>query len=72
MDIFEILAEWKLEDAREEGLKKGLEQGLKEGLEKAVKALLANTKFSVEKIASEVGVPVSFVENIKKNLQAKP
>jgi flagellar biosynthesis/type III secretory pathway protein FliH len=68
MDIFEIVAGWRLEEAREEGLKKGLEKGL----EKAVKALLANTKFSIEKIASEVGVPVSFVENIKKNLQANP
>jgi len=66
MDIFEIAAQWALEEAREEGLK----QGLKEGLEKAVKALLANTEFSVEKIASEVGVPVSFVENIKNKLHA--
>lgn len=64
MDIFEIVAEWRLEEAREEGLK--------EGLEKAVKALLANTEFSVDKIASEVGVPVSFVENIKNKLRANP
>ena len=72
MDIFETVAQWKLEDAAEEGLKKGLEQGLKEGLEKAVKVLLANTDLPAEKIASEVGVPVSFVENIKNKLQAKP
>jgi flagellar biosynthesis/type III secretory pathway protein FliH len=65
------LAEWKLEDAAEEGLKKGLEQGLEKGLEKAVKVLLANTEFSVEKIASEVGVSISFVENVKNKLQPK-
>ena len=64
MDIFQIVAEWQLEDAAEEGLKKGLE--------KAVEVLLANTEFSVEKIASEVGVSVSFVENIKHKLHAKP
>jgi hypothetical protein len=55
MDIFEQVAEWRPEEAREEGL------------EKAVKVLLANTEFSVEKIASEVGVSVSFVERIKNN-----
>jgi hypothetical protein len=64
MDIFEIVAEWRREEAVEEGLKKGLE--------KAVEVLLANTEFSVEKIASEVGVSVSFVENIKNKLQATP
>ena len=64
MDIFQIVAQWTIEDAREEGLN--------EGLEKAVKVLLANTEFSAEKIASEVGVSVSFVENIKNKLQAKP
>jgi hypothetical protein len=59
MDIFEQVAEWRPEEAREEGL------------EKAVKVLLANTEFSVEKIASEVGVSVSFVERIKNKLQEK-
>jgi hypothetical protein len=68
MDIFEQVAQWKWEDGKEEGLQQGLEQGL----EKAVKVLLANTEFSVEKIASEVGVPVSFVETIKQKLLAKP
>jgi hypothetical protein len=66
MDIFEQVAEWR----REEGIEEGLKKGLKEGLEKAVKVLLANTELPVEKIASEVGVPVSFVENIKNKLQA--
>jgi phage portal protein BeeE len=64
MDIFEQVAEWRREE--------GIEEGLKKGLEKAVEVLLANTEFSAEKIASEVGVPVSFVENIKNKLQAKP
>jgi hypothetical protein len=63
MDIFEQVAEWRLEEARE--------VGLNEGLEKAVKVLLANTEFSAEKIASEVGVSVSFVEKIKNKLQEK-
>jgi hypothetical protein len=67
MDIFEQVAEWRWEDGKEEGLKQGLEKGL----EKAVKVLLANTEFSAEKIASEVGVSVSFVERVKKELQTK-
>jgi hypothetical protein len=67
MDIFEQVAEWRWEDGKEEGLKQGLEKGL----EKAVRVLLANTEFSVEKISSEVGVSVSFVERVKKELQTK-
>ena len=63
MDIFEQVAEWRWEDGKEEGLK--------QGLEKAVKVLLANTEFSAEKISSEVGVSVSFVERVKKELQTK-
>ena len=63
MDIFEQVAEWRWED--------GVEEGLKQGLEKAAKVLLANTEFSVEKIASEVGVSVSFVENVKNKLEPK-
>jgi hypothetical protein len=63
MDIFEQVAEWRWEDGKEEGLK--------QGLEKAVKVLLANTEFSAEKIASEVGVSISFVERVKKELQTK-
>jgi hypothetical protein len=59
MDIFEQVAEWRFQD------------GLEQGDEKAVKVLLANTEFSVEKIASLVDVPISFVEKIKKELQTK-
>ena len=67
MDIFEQVAEWRFEEGREEGRKKGL----KIGLEKAVMVLLANTKFSVERIASGLGVSVAFVKRIKKKLQSK-
>ena len=59
MDIFEQVAEWRFQD------------GLEQGDEKAVKVLLANTEFSVEKIASLVDVSIPFVEKIKKELQTK-
>jgi hypothetical protein len=59
MDIFEQVAEWRFQD------------GLEQGQEKAVKGLLANTEFSVEKIASLVDVPISFVERVRKELQPK-
>jgi hypothetical protein len=63
MDIFEQVAEWRREEGREEGLM--------EGLEKAVKGLLAKTEFSVDKIASLLDIPVSFVEKVKQGSQAK-
>lgn len=58
MDIFEQLAELKVEEAEEKARK---------NIEDIVRRLLANTEFSVDKIASLAGVPVSFVEAIKAN-----
>ena len=59
MDIFEQVAEWRWQE------------GLEEGLERSVRALLANTEFSVEKIASLVGVPVTRVKKLSKEVRVK-
>jgi len=63
MGILEQLIEIKSQEA--------MEKGLEEGNKKAVKAYLNNTEFSVEKIASLVDVPVSFVEQLKESLRKK-
>lgn len=62
MDIFEQLAEIKVEEAEEKAKAK-----LDSIIESFVRRLLANTEFSVDKIASLAGVPVSLVEAIKGN-----
>jgi predicted transposase YdaD len=67
MDIFEQVAEWRWQD----GLEKGHRKGIKEGLEKSVRALLANTEFSVEKIASLIGVSVTRVKKLSKEVRDK-
>ena len=67
MDIIEQVAEMRAKEALEEGLEKGRH----EGDEKAVKLFLSNTEFSADKIAELVRVPVSFVEQIKKELRRK-
>jgi hypothetical protein len=36
-----------------------------------VENLLANTEFSIEKIASLAGVPISFVEKVKATFRSK-
>ena len=59
MSIIEQLAEIKAEEARTEER------------EKSVKAFLANTEFSVGKVAELVGVPVSFVRKVKASLRPK-
>jgi hypothetical protein len=59
MGIIEQLAEIKRQEA------------LEEGEEKFVRSLLAKTEFSPAKIAELVGVPVAFVQKIKKSLKAK-
>ena len=79
MGIIERLAERRAERALEQGLEQGLERGREEGREegareaqqKSIKSLLDNTEFSAEKIASLIGVPVSFVERVKESLSAK-
>jgi hypothetical protein len=47
------------------------QEGIQEGLEKAVRGLVANTDLSSPKIAEAVGVPVSLVRKIKKELNGK-
>lgn len=63
MDIFEQVAEWKRLD--------GVEEGMKKAEEKSVRSLLTKTKFSVEKIASVLDVPVARVEKIQQELKTK-
>lgn len=67
MDIFEQVAEMKWE----EGLKEGRRKGLREATEKSVRLFLANTEFSVEKIASLVEVSIAFVKKLSKEVRAK-
>ena len=67
MDIFEQVAEMK----RQEGLMEGFEEGHRKGLEESVRGLLANTEFSIAKIASWVGVPVSLVRKLSKEVRSK-
>ena len=55
MCIYEQVAELRAQEVRAQEQKK------------AVKAFLISTRFSPEKIASLVGVPISFVEKLKKN-----
>jgi hypothetical protein len=61
MDIFEQVAEMK----RQEGLEEGLEKSVR------VLELLANTEYSVEKIASLIGVPVKFASKLAKEVRSK-
>ena len=67
MTVIEQLAEIKAEEAMAEGIKKGRA----EAYEKAIKAFLANTEFSVEKIAELVEAPIALVRKIKKELARK-
>ena len=67
MDIIEQVAEIRAKEA----LEKGREEGRKEEREKNVKHLLASTEFSVSKIAELLGVPVSFVKDVKAGLGSK-
>lgn len=57
MSIIEQVTELRVEEAR------------REGDEKAVRLLLQNTEFSVEKIADLVGVTVVFVKEVKEGQQ---
>jgi len=67
MDILEQVAEIR----EKEGLQRGLQKGRAQERVKSVRAFLTNTKFSVEKIASILGVSTAFVEKQKKSLQLK-
>jgi predicted transposase YdaD len=60
-----------LEQLAEIRAKEGEEKGRREEQMKSVKAFLANTEFSPQKIASLLEVPVSFVEKVKKRLMVK-
>ena len=55
MDIIEQVAEIRAQEV----------------LEKSVSAFLANTEFSVEKIAELTGAPLAFVEKIKKATKSR-
>ena len=73
MGVIELLAEIKAEEARKVGLEEGREKGLEEGREKGiaetkkafVKNLLSVSDFTMDKIASVVGVPLSFVRKVR-------
>jgi hypothetical protein len=67
MGIIEQLAEIK----HQEGIEKGHRKGVKEGLEKAVRGLLTSSKFSPTKIAELLGVPVTLVKKVKKEMHGK-
>ena len=54
MGLIEQIREIKIQEVREEEAKRFIEN------------LLSSTDFSVEKIASLAGVPVDFVEKVKK------
>ena len=71
MDIFEQVAQMKIEEAREEGLKEGLQEGEKGAKEKFVCDLLAETEFSDEKIASLTRVSVALVAAIRERQRAQ-
>ena len=69
MGVIELLAEIKAEEARKEGHEKGLEEGREEGIAETKKAFVKNllsvSGFSMDKIASVVGVPLSFVKKVR-------
>jgi len=75
MGIIEQLAEIKAEEALAKGLVQGEQKGRLEAKleekENFVIALLNNTEFSADKIASMVGAPVPFVEKVKRGLISK-
>jgi predicted transposase YdaD len=63
MDIFEQVAEMRWQE--------GLEEGHRKGVEKAVRGLLANTKLSIAKIASSLGISVTYVRRLSKEVRVK-
>lgn len=60
------IEEFVLQRAKNEGIEIGISQ---KNLD-FVKTLLNETNFSIQKIANMVGVPVSFVEEVKASLPA--
>ncbi|GAB4033317.1 Rpn family recombination-promoting nuclease/putative transposase [Spirosoma gilvum] len=60
------IEQFLLERAKKEGREQGIEQGVKEKSQTVTQMLLRETSFTVEEIARLVGVPVSFVEEVKK------
>jgi hypothetical protein len=47
------------------------QEGVQKGLETAVRKLLTNTEFSMQKIAEMMEVPISLVKKVKKDLKTK-
>jgi predicted transposase/invertase (TIGR01784 family) len=64
------IEEFVLQRAKNEGIEKGIEIGISQKNLDFVKTLLNETNFSIQKIATMVGVPVSFVEEVKASLPA--
>jgi predicted transposase/invertase (TIGR01784 family) len=64
------IEEFVLQRAKNEGIEKGIEIGISQKNLDFVKTLLNETNFSIQKIATMVGVPVSFVEEVKASLSA--
>ncbi|WP_293685844.1 MULTISPECIES: hypothetical protein [unclassified Spirosoma] len=60
------IEQFLLERAKKEGIEQGIEQGMREKNLAFTQMLLQETSFTVEQIARLVGVPVSFVEEVKK------
>ena len=67
MDIFELVAQMKLDEARQEGV----QEGEQVANEKFVHQLLAKTEFSDEKIAELAGINVNQVAAIRNALRVK-
>ncbi|HEY6900840.1 MAG TPA: hypothetical protein VI233_09365 [Puia sp.] len=67
MGFMEHWAEFK----HQEGIQEGLEKGLEKGKELSVRLLLENSPLSAQEIAEKVGVSVTLVKKIKKDLTAK-
>ena len=73
------MTEFLQQEALEEGLKKGRRKGRAEVREKArvearkkmVRTLLANTRFSVKKIAELVEAPLTLVERLERSVRNK-
>ena len=67
MTVIEELALIRHED----GLRVGRRQGQRQAKEKFVKRLLANTKFSVKKVADLTGAPLAMVSRLEKQVRKR-
>lgn len=65
------IEEFLINRANEEGIEKGIEKGIELKDRSFVKTLLQETDFSLKKISQLVGVSLTFVEQVKKELETK-